>query len=100
MNTFANLRRGARRAALFALGVAVLGNVGCSHKQLDPSFGLRNREIFRVQTSARNSRDATAHGQEAEAAVGSYYQTIAPGENGAKPAASGGGGGIKIPGLH
>jgi hypothetical protein len=100
MNTFANLRRGAHRAALCALGMAALGSVGCSHKQLDPSFGLRNREMFRVQTSARNSRDAIAHGQEVESAVGTYYQSIAPGDNGPKQAASSSGGGIKIPALH
>lgn len=92
-----SLRRAARPAlaAMF-----LLGGAACSHTKLDDSFGIRNREIFRVQNAARTPREVINSGQAAEGAMAKYYQKQAPSDSG------GGGGGqqnpatsLKIPGL-
>jgi hypothetical protein len=91
-----------RRVALSALAAAsLLSGAACSHTRLDDSFGIRNREIFRVQTAQRTPRDIVNSGQAAEGAMAKYYQKQAPGENGSSggaaqsPATS-----LKIPGLQ
>lgn len=93
----APLRRAARPAVAIAM---MLAGAACSHAKLDDSFGLRNREIFRVQNAARNPREVVNSGQAAEGAMAKYYQKQSPSESGGGGAAQNPATSLKIPGLQ
>jgi hypothetical protein len=91
------------RACIRAAVLTVLGGqLACSHNHLDASTGLRNREIFRVQTASRPGRDVPARGEEVEAGIVRYLQALTP-----QPGSSGGGGSgggamqnLGLPSMH
>lgn len=76
-------------------GIALLllcGNfAACHHSPLHRSHGMRLREMMAAQATAHPARDAVARGEEAAAALRSYYDGFYSADGGAVGTPIGGG---------
>ena len=103
MSLFVSTLRLGRVCAQATVFAALCSQLACAHNHLDASTGLRNREIFRVQTASRPGRDVPARGEEVEAGVARYLQGLMPQPGGGGSGGSSGGSvmqNLGLPAMH
>lgn len=89
MDVCVNARRPLWTCAALAL---LLGSgAACHHSPLHRSHGMRLREMMAAQATAHPAHDAVARGEEATAALRSYYESFYSADGGAVGSPIGGG---------